>query len=419
MVMRTRRALLPAALLAGLLLACGPLAAQLVLGQYEDEAPLGTWNVLGSPSAPSIGLGVVFARLSDASISFSNPALLASLPRVSACLSASYAAATLNRFSLVNTGVVSTSGNPGVGVIAIDHGAVALRTGEWAFALGVAAPESCARPAIVADSGGSSPSYELRFDQTGTFRIFHGAVSCRLFRGWSVGLGLNLATGDITRTTVERTESQARTVIITDEKTESLRGLFLNGGIAWEASERLTASLVFRSSYTKRGDGVSLYRYEVPEAGTDIRIDGEGAVEYRQPWVIGAGCDYKLSQTWSFAAELAWFGWSSYRVTFFDEPMARPFRDVVRAGGGVEYLAAAPMFGGSARIPLRLGVSYDPQPMSEPRSAYLALTLGTGLRWRALAIDVGGWLGRESGSGDALRSGKIVLSVRTILDERP
>lgn len=416
MVTGTRRTLLPAALLAGCLAVASPLSAQLVLGQYEDEAPLGSWNIFGSPSAPSIGLGVVFARLSDASISFSNPALLASLPRVSACLSASYAATTLNRFSLVNTGVVSTSGNPGVGVIAIDHGAVALRTGEWAFALGVAAPESCARPAIVADSGGSSPSYELRFDQTGTFRIFHGAVSRRLFKGWSVGLGLNLARGSITRTTVERTESPARTVIITDEKTEGLRGLFLNGGIAWEASERLTASLVFRSSYTKRGDGVSLYRYEVPEAGTDIRIDGEGAVEYRQPWVVGAGCAYELSDAWSFAAELAWFGWSAYRVTSFDEPLGRTFRDIVRAGAGAEYLARVALFGADVRLPLRLGVSYDPQPMSEPRSAYLAVTLGTGLRWRTLAIDVGGWLGRERGSGDRLRSAKIIVSVRYIPD---
>lgn len=408
-----------AALLAGSLFIASPLSAQLVVGQYEDEAPLGSWNSLGSPSAPSAGLGVVFARLSDASISFSNPALLVGLPRLSACLSASYAAATLRRFSLVNTGVVSTTGNPGVGVIAIDHGAVALRTGKWAFAVGLAAPETCARPPIVADSGGDSPFYELRFDQAGTFRVFHSAVARRLSKGWSIGLGINLASASLSRTTLERTESPTRSVIITDEKSESLRGFFLNGGIAWEATDKLTASLVFRSAYGRQGDGASLYRYEVPEMGTDILIEGAGEIEYRQPWVIGAGCAYRLSETWSVAAELAWFGWSAYRVTSFDEAMDRPFRGVVRAGAGAEYLAPAPMFGRSARIPLRLGVSYDAQPMSEPRSAYLALTLGTGLRWRALAVDVGGWLGRERGSGDALRSGKIVLSVRYVIDEGP
>ncbi len=413
-----RRGLLPAALLAGLFLAGGPLAAQLVLGQYEDEAPLGTWNNYGSPSAAPVGLGVLFARGGDPAITSANPALLVALPRLSASASASFAASTLRKFSLVNTGVVQTNGNPAASVGAFDNGAVAFRLGEWGFALSASAPESYARPAIFADSGGSSPSYELRFDQTGQLRVFHGAVCRRLFKGWSVGVGLNFATGSLARSVVERTVSPTRTVAITDVKDESFSGFFVNGGIAWEASERLTASLVFRSSCSRRGDGRSLYRYEVPEAGTDIRIDGEGAIEYVQPWVVGAGCDYRLSEAWSFVAELAWFGWSAYRVTYFDEPLARPFRDIFRAGGGVEYLAAAPMFGGSARIPLRLGVSYDPQPMTEPRSAYLALTLGTGLRWRDMAIDIGGWLGRESGSGDALRSGKIILSVRYIFGHR-
>lgn len=411
-----RRAILVTALLAGLLMGCGPLAGQLVLGQYEDEAPLGSWNVFGSPSAPSAGMGVLFTRLSDASISFSNPALLVGLPRFSACLSTSYAAATLRRFALVNTGVVETNGNPGAGVLALDHGAIAWRAGEWAFALGAAAPESYARPAIVADSGGSSPSYELRFDQSGSLRILQGAISRRLSKGCSIGLGVNFASASLSRTTVERTESPTRTVIITDEKSESLRGFFLNGGLAWEATDELTASLVFRSAYGRRGDGASLYRYEVPEAGTDILIEGAGEIVYRQPWVVGAGCDYRLSESWGVAAELAWFGWSGYRVTSFDEPLDRPFRNVVRAGAGAEYLAPVPLFGRSARIPLRLGLSYDPQPMTEPRSAYLALTLGTGLRWPALAIDVGGWLGRESGSGDKLRSAKIMFSVRYVLD---
>jgi long-subunit fatty acid transport protein len=410
------RALVLGALLAGCLFVASPLSAQLVLGQYEDEAPLGSWNVLGSPSAPSAGAGVLFARLADASISFSNPALLVGLPRLSACVSTSYAAATLRRFSLVNTGVVSSSGNPGTGVLASDHGAVALRSGGWALALGISVPESYVRPTIVADSGGSSPSYELRFGQTGTLRIFHGAVSRRLFKGWSIGLGLNFASGSLSRTTVERTESPTRTVIITDDKHESLRGFFLNGGIAWEATGRLTASLVFRSSYRRRGDGASLYRYEVPEAGTDIRIDGAGAIEYFQPWVVGAGCSYRLSETWAVAAEAAWFGWSAYQVIYFDEPSIRMFRDIVRAGGGAEYLARVKLFGAHVRLPLRLGVSYDPQPMGAARSAYLALTLGTGVHWRALAVDVGGWLGRENGSGDALRAAKIVLSLRYIID---
>jgi hypothetical protein len=68
-------------------------------------------------------------------------------------------------------------------------------------------------------------------------------------------------------------------------------------------------------------------------------------------------------------------------------------------------------------IPFRAGVVFDPQPMREPRSSYLALALGTGLRLRALAVDISGHIGRESGSGDSLKAAKIVLSLRYIIDE--
>jgi hypothetical protein len=83
------RALLPAAVAAACLAIAGPVSAQLVLGQYEDEAPLGTWNIFGAPSAPSVGLGVSFVRATDPSISLTTPALLAGLPRFSIALSGS------------------------------------------------------------------------------------------------------------------------------------------------------------------------------------------------------------------------------------------------------------------------------------------------------------------------------------------
>ncbi len=65
-----KRTFFPFALLAGCLFFRGAASAQLVLGQYEDEAPLGTWNIFGAPSAASIGLGgAQFARAWDGSIS--------------------------------------------------------------------------------------------------------------------------------------------------------------------------------------------------------------------------------------------------------------------------------------------------------------------------------------------------------------
>ena len=409
-----KRTLFPFALLAGFLIFRGAASAQLVLGQYEDEAPLGTWNIFGSPPAPSVGLGgAQFARPWDASSSLANPALLTSLPRLSAFLSGSYAAASLFKYSLVNTGVVESVGNPAVGVVGPDGGGLAVRLGPWALAIVAAAPESYARPSIAVGEAG----YQLTFDQRGYLRVFHAGVARRLPAGWTLGLGLNYAAGRLERTTVERYGAAAGSITITDDKSERWHGFYVNAGVTWEGTPRLTAALVVRSPYVKKGPGASLLRYEAPAGGTDIRIAAEAVNAYHQPWVLGAGLSYRLSPAWSLAADAAWFGWSRYSVTYFDEPLARAFRNIVKAGAGVEYLAPAAMYGRSARIPFRLGFFVDPQPMTTLRSTYWALTLGTGLELKSLAIDIASFFGRESGSGRSLKAGKIVLSVRYVFQE--
>ena len=73
-----------------------PASAQLVVGQYEDEAPLRTWNTFGIPSAPSVGLGgTQFARAFDSSVALVNPALLMSLPRYSVTLTGAWTWASM------------------------------------------------------------------------------------------------------------------------------------------------------------------------------------------------------------------------------------------------------------------------------------------------------------------------------------
>jgi len=147
MVTWVKKTLVPIVLSAAFLLYPAGASAQLVLGQYEDEAPLGTWNILGAPSAASLGMGGgQCARAWDVTASLVNPALLLTLPRASASVSFSYAGASLFRFSLVNTGVVQSTGNPTVAVIGVDSAGLAARHGPWAFACLVAAPESYGRP---------------------------------------------------------------------------------------------------------------------------------------------------------------------------------------------------------------------------------------------------------------------------------
>lgn len=409
MVTRVKRTLLTIVLLAASLLDPAGARAQLVLGQYEDEAPLGSWNVFGAPSAASLGMGgVQCARAWDVTASLVNPALLSTLPRASASVSLSYAGASLFRFSLVNTGVVQSTGNPTVAVLGVDSAGLAARRGPWAFACLVAATESYGRPTIAVGGDG----YDLSFDQTGHLRVWHAGLARRVGAGLSLGVGLNYAAGRLDRMVVETYADSSRVVTITDDKSERFRDVFVNAGVAWESSRRLTAAVTVRSPGLKKGPARSLLRYEVPAEGTDIRIEAEATNSYRQPWTVGAGLSYRVTDAWSLAADALYFGWSRYAVTYYEEPLSRPFRDTLRAGAGVEYLAPTSLFKRSARIPFRLGFFYDPQPMTDLRSSYLGLTFGTGLALGRLAADLSGSFGRESGSGRALKSGKIVLSLR-------
>ncbi len=54
-----------------------PAWSQLVLGQYEDEAPLRSWNQYGFLGATSLAVGGTrFAFATDCSTSLANPSLL-------------------------------------------------------------------------------------------------------------------------------------------------------------------------------------------------------------------------------------------------------------------------------------------------------------------------------------------------------
>lgn len=396
---------------------CLPAAAQLVLGQYEDEAPLGTWNIFGAPSAPSTGLGGAgFARAWDGSVSLTNPALLLTLARSSVTLTGTYTAASLFRFGLVNTGVVESRGNLSSGAVGLVYGGFAYRWKKWAFAAASAILENYGRPNIVVGDSAGASGYQLTFAQAGYLRVFHAGVARRIVSNVAAGIGINYVLGRLTRDTVEDSSDLQEVITITDSRREDYRGFFLNGGISWEVSGRLTAALVFRSSYVKKARARSFFRYEAASAGTDIRIDAEATNEYSQPWILGVGVSYRLAKSWALVADLARFGWSRYSVTYFDEPQSRPFRDVVKAGAGVEFLAAGRLSGKPASFPLRLGFSIDPQPMAAPRSSYLSIGFGAGLRTRALDLGFSAFFGRERGSGNSLSAGKAALTITYAFD---
>ncbi len=411
--MMAKRIALPSLLLALAILLAFPASApaQLVLGQYEDEAPLRTWNIFGFQTAPALGRGdTTFAIASDCSVSLTNPALLLNLPRLTATVNISSYYASLYKYSLINTGVLLSTGNPSINLYALDFGGISYQFKGWAFALTVALTEIYDRPGASVESYFQGALYyTLDFAQKGVLRNTNLSVARRLGRRLQIGLGFNFVSGDLNRE-IEETYLDPG-VTISDNKAQDFSGFFLNGGISARITDKWTAGLVFRTPYTKKSQSQSMLQYYAPAGGTDIKIAANSADSYKQPLVLGAGISYKISPKFQVVSDLSYFNWSGYKVEYFGEAMERNFKDTFKWGLGAEYLIGLRIFKADGVVPLRLGVVYDPQPIRLPNSAYTYFSAGTGLHWRMIALDFSASFGRESGSGNSLKAGRLSLSL--------
>jgi hypothetical protein len=385
--------------------------AQLVLGQYEDEAPLRTWNTFGLTVASSLGRGETqLALAEDCSAALGNPALLAGLPKFSICLNGSYSYASLFRYSVVNTGVLVTKKDPTIGLFSLDFAGVSYNYRGWAFALTVALTESYDRPDVSARTYiERQPYYAISFDQSGYLRNFNLSLARKISRTIQVGLGINFVQGELSREVID--QDFEADITISHSVSQQFSGFYLNAGLLARINEQLDLAFVARTSYDKKAEGRSLLRYLAPGGGTDIRIEAASDDRYHQPWAAGVGVHYALSARFHVLGDLIYFPWSKYRAEFFGENERRDFRDTFKAGAGIDYCLGIRLFGHDAGIPLRLGISYDRQPMRNPGSAYTNVSLGTGIRWRMIRLDVGGQFGRESGSGHSLETLRIASSL--------
>jgi hypothetical protein len=315
------------------------------------------------------------------------------------------------KYSLVNTGVVTTRGNVRATFFGLRTGSVSFRLGGWSLAISSSILENFGRPAISYEySSEGTVYYSLDMEQKGFLRGYQLALARRLSGVFSVGLGINYARGRLSRLIDER--RPVSEITITDDKSETFKGLFVNAGIRGEFSPELAAAVVIRTPYIRKSEARSRLQYLAPREDTDIRIDADAVNEYRQPWVVGAGISYRLSGNLTAAADAAFFGWSRYSVLFFEEPLRRPFRDILQFSGGIEYNIPSPVRGRISRIPLRVGFTVDPQPMRQPASTYYYVAFGTGLDFGKLVLDVGSRYGWESGSGDQLSAVEVAVTVR-------
>jgi hypothetical protein len=385
--------------------------AQLILGQYEDEAPFRTWNTFGIPTAPSIGMGETrFALAHDPSVALTNPALLTSLPPYSMAINGSYSTASFDKYSIVNTGVLLSQGNSSIGVYTLDFAGISVIFKGWAFGLSVGLLEQYDRPS-------HKPGYEYQgqlaytvdFQQDGILRNYNLALARKFFGRLALGIGINFISGSLEKSIEEN--YLYKEVIITDFKKNDFKGFYMNGGIAVDLTDRLTAAAIFRTPYTKEAKSESNLRYYIPGGNADIEIEAAATNAYKQPLVLGVGFDYRLSEVFRVASDLSFFNWSSYSVDYFDEDLKRTFKNIIKVGGGLEYLGSLNIFGQDIMVPLRAGISYDPQPMKEPSSHYFYYTIGIGIYWRGLRLDTGVFFGNEKGSGQDLFARRFSVSL--------
>lgn len=394
-----------------------PALSQLALGQYEDEAPLQTWNTFGITTAASLSRGGTSFTLSeDSAVSFSNPALLVKLPMFTLSFSGSYRTTMLNKYGIVNTGATYSPQNSAFGLYTGDFAGMSFHIKGWAFSLSVGVRENYNRPEVNWDYEFTGQLYySFKYKQTGILLNYNFSLAKKLTQGISLGLGINLIQGSYEKQVKEQWTQANQT--ISDDKTLDFHGFFINGGIVFEISENFTVAAVFRSPYNKNADSESLYRFLDTSVGTDIQIDSSETSIYQQPLLIGFGLQSNILQNLTLAADASFFNWSNYTVSYFGEPLRRDFRDVIRLNAGLEYSNEYPLFNTIMEVPLRLGIIYDPQPMKNPNSYYFCYTLGAGFHYRNIHLDVGYISGKEYGSGFDLAFKRIFITFNYIIGQ--
>ena len=403
---------LPALLSLLILLILFPAAtahAQLVLGQYQDEAPLRTWNIFGPLTASQTAMGGTrYARALDLSAAQTNASLLSRLPRFTIALSGSYQRSEMFKYGPVNTGVLYGDENIAVDSTALDFGGIAVNYKGWGLAFTVSINELFERPVVSASLEYQGQSYySLVFVQDGFMRTYNLGLSRQITPRLAVGIGLNTESGWLERQTVEENTYANRT--IEDAKRLDFRSYFINAGVTFDATDTLTLALVVRTPYTRKADGTSQLRNSTPPA-TDIRIEVEAESTYRQPLVLGVGADFAVTEKFRLAADASFFNWASYEAVYFGEERDRCLKNVVTLHAGLEYAEAFRLFDQDFRLPLWLGFAYDPQPVGCVDSSYTYFTGGLGLRHRHFHLEAGGMLGWERGSGSDLRVYRVAAT---------
>jgi len=382
---------------------------QLVVGQYEDEAPMRTWNNIGVLTTPAVSMGETqFTLARDCSVGLTNPALLSRLPKFTIAVNGAVTGASFFRYSLVNTGALTSQENISLYILALDYLGASYSFKGWTIALNFAILEYYYRPGVRLESKYEGQTYHtLDFNQDGALSVVNFSLARKIGDKISLGLGINFVRGWLEKTVDE--QFVLDDFLLKDAVKHDFTGFYVNGGMAYDATDKLTLGAMFRMPYTKKSDSESRRLFQ--SSAVSISSDANAKNSSEQPLVIGMGLSYAWTENFRTAADLTFFNWSSYEAVSFGEELERDFKNILKFGVGSEYWGSFRLFGKRVSAPLRIGFTFDPQPVRDPSVHYLYLTFGTGLHAGRFAVDLGAMLGKEYGSGDNLSAHKIVLTI--------
>lgn len=385
------------------------LIAQTGPGQYTEEAPLGSWNILGPETAAGLGSGFCrLARITSGEVIYSNPALLTQLPPLTFSLSSSFNQTQLFSYWLVNTGVISTRGNLTARTWQLDHLGLSWRSGRWTIGLGAALTENYGRPGLEYRYVYNQVVYnQMQIWQVGHLSGYAIGLAGRLNQRLSLGASLIYERGYLERSLDEFWTQEE--IQLLDYRYQKITGFRVVAGLGYEISNRLSLGLSLSPPYIRKVKGESSLTYITPL--TEIETRSQASDRIKRPLIAGFGGKLVITQHLDAYLDILYFGWKRYRFSYFGEDQPRNFRNTVRIGAGLEYRTRFRFLGRTWASPYYLGLAVDPQPDLEVRSTYYFLTFGSGLKNELLGLSFSAALGMESGSGHALKRHTLAITL--------
>lgn len=383
--------------------------AQIGPGQYTEEAPLGSWNILGPETAASLGLGLCqITRSGSSNAVFANPSLLSLLPATSISFTTSFNQTELFRYWLVNTGKVATSGNLTYRNWQVDHFGFSRRIGRWLLGLGIALSEHYGRPGLEYRYFYSQQVYnQLQIWQIGHLNSYGLSLARQMNQDLALGLSFVYERGHIERSLDEFWFQEEIQMI--DYRYQEITGFRVLAGLSYSLNQRFFFGFSLSPPYTRRVKGQSSLKYI--SAVTEIEILGQASDLVRRPLILGLGSRLIINRRLEIYFEALFFNWRKYSFIYFGEEQARNFRDTLRAGTGLEYRGKLQFLGRTWSTPYFLGLAVDRQPETEYKSNYIYLTFGSGIRNEICRLSFSSAIGLESGSGKKLKRQKIAITL--------